>query len=315
LRPVTFPYRGYGIAGTVIFSISMIRGRLIIALAALPIALSQSLSDNAAGQTPVVASAESKNSKCDRAKFRVIVDVGHTVDEPGAISARGVSEYEFNLRLTLQIERKLLDAGFSKTLLLVTGGLAIPGLVQRVATANKLAANLFLSIHHDSVPDAFLENWEFEGKPNHFSDRFKGHSIFVSYENSNRNASVLFGQLLGKELKARGLNYTPHYTEAIMGTRRRALLDADVGVYRFDELYVLRATQIPAVLLEAGSIINRDEELQMNTEERRSLIAGAVLDAVENFCALRGPRISMPLAQGADGPAKQPQPKAPARNE
>ena len=296
-----------------IVSISMIRGRLIIALAASAIALSQSLSDIAAGQTPVVAPPEPKNSKCNRAKFRVIVDVGHTVEEPGAISARGVPEYEFNLRLARQIERKLLDAGFSKTLLLVTGGLAIPGLVQRVAAANKSAANLFLSIHHDSVPDAFLENWEFEGKPNHFSDRFKGHSIFVSYENSNRNASVLFGKLLGKELKARGLKYTPHYTEAIMGNRRRAILDAEVGVYRFDQLYVLRATQMPAVLLEAGSIIHRDEELQMNTEERQSLVAAAVLDAVENFCTLRGPRISMPLAQGANGPAKQPQPKpAPA---
>jgi N-acetylmuramoyl-L-alanine amidase len=290
--------------------------RLGIALAALSIALSQSSSNTAWGQTVVVAPGESKSSKCNRAKFRVLLDVGHTVEDSGAISARGVPEYEFNLRLARQIERKLLDAGFSKTLLLVTGGLAIPGLVQRVAAANKSAASLFLSIHHDSVPDAFLENWEFEGKPYRFSDRFKGHSIFVSYENSNRNASLRFGKLLGKELKARGLKYTPHYTEAIMGNRRRELLDADVGVYRFDQLYVLRATQMPAVLLEAGSIIHRDEELQMNTEERRSLIAAAVLDAVENYCALRSPGIAIPLSQGADGPAKLPAPKsAPAVNQ
>jgi hypothetical protein len=72
---------------------------------------------------------------------------------------------------------------------------------------------------------------------------------------------------------------------------------------------------MPAVLLEAGSIINRDEELQMNTEERRSLIAAAVLDAVENFCALRSPRMATPLAQSADGPAKPPASKpAPAGN-
>jgi N-acetylmuramoyl-L-alanine amidase len=284
--------------------------RLGIALAALSIALSQSLSSFAEGQTAVVAPGESKSSKCNRAKFRVILDVGHTVEEPGAISARGVPEYEFNLHLAQQIERKLFDAGFGKTLLLITGGLAIPGLVQRVAAANKSAANLFLSIHHDSVPDAFLENWEFDGKPYHFSDRYKGHSIFVSYENSNRNASVRFGKLLGKELKVRGLKYTPHYTEAIMGSRRRELLDADVGVYRFDQLYVLRATQMPAVLLEAGSIIHRDEESLMNTEERRSLIAAAVLDAVENYCALRSPRIATPIAQGANSPAKQPAPKS-----
>jgi N-acetylmuramoyl-L-alanine amidase len=58
---------------------------------------------------------------------------------------------------------------------------------------------------------------------------------------------------------------------------------------------------MPAVLLEAGSIINRDEELLLNTEERRSLIAAAVSDAVETFCASRPPRTSAPLAQGAGG--------------
>jgi hypothetical protein len=45
-------------------------------------------------------SAEAGNaSKCDRSRFRVVVDVGHTVQAPGALSARGVPEYHFNLRL------------------------------------------------------------------------------------------------------------------------------------------------------------------------------------------------------------------------
>ena len=38
-------------------------------------------------------------SACNRDAFRVIVDVGHTAEAPGAKSARGVYEYEFNLRL------------------------------------------------------------------------------------------------------------------------------------------------------------------------------------------------------------------------
>jgi N-acetylmuramoyl-L-alanine amidase len=275
--------------------------RIELALAVVSIILSQSISNIAWGQTAGIASGESKTSKCNRANFRVILDVGHSVEEPGAISARGVAEYDFNLRLTKRIERKLVEAGFSKTLSLVTGGPAIPGLVQRVATANKSKAKLFLSIHHDSVPDMLLENWEYEGKQYHFSDRFKGHSIFVSYENGKRNASMLFGKLLGKQLKVRGLKYTPHYTDAIMRNRRRALLDADVGVYRFDKLYVLRAIQMPAVLLEAGLIINRDEELLLNTEERQSLIAAAVLNAVENYCESQSPRIPTPLAQSVGG--------------
>ena len=58
-------------------------------------------------------------SACDRPAFRVVVDVGHTAESPGAISARGVYEYGFNLRLATLIEQKLLHAGFAKTILLV----------------------------------------------------------------------------------------------------------------------------------------------------------------------------------------------------
>lgn len=268
--------------------------RVGIFLAVVLIVFTQDISNFARSQRVESIHAQSKNLKCNRAKFRVILDVGHTSEDPGAMGARGVPEYEFNLNLAKQIEQKLIEAGFVKTVLLITGGKALPGLVQRVATANKSAANLFLSIHHDSVPEAFLENWEFDGKPYHFSDRFTGHSIFISDENINRSASLIFGKLLGNQLKARGLKYTPHYTQAIMGGRRRVLIDADVGIYRFDELYVLRATRMPAVLLEAGSIINRDDELQMRTEERQLLIAASVLDAVETFCALQSPRIRTP---------------------
>lgn len=261
--------------------------RVAVALAVLSAMLSQSISHTAWGQPVGVASGQTKPSKCNRATFRVVLDVGHTAEEPGAISARGDPEYAFNLRLANLIERKLIEAGFRKTLELVTGGPAIPGLVRRAAAANRSKADLLLSIHHDSVPDFLLETWEHEGKQYAFSDRFKGHSIFVSYENGSRAASLLFAKLLGKQLKARGLTYTPHYTDAVMRNRRHVLLDADVGVYRFDKLYVLRAAAMPAVLLEAGSIIHRDEELLMNTEERQSLIAAAALEAVESYCESR----------------------------
>ena len=109
-------------------------------------------------------------AKCDPSKFRVVLDVGHTADSEGAISARNVAEFVFNLRLARRIEENLKADGFPETSLLVTEGKARPSLVQRVADANKLQANLFLSIHHDSVPNKFLEDWEFEGEKRHFSD-------------------------------------------------------------------------------------------------------------------------------------------------
>jgi len=50
----------------------------------------------------------------------------------------------------------------------VTQGKARASLAGVVATANNLPADLFLSIHHDSVPNKFLEDWEFEGKTKPF---------------------------------------------------------------------------------------------------------------------------------------------------
>ena len=236
-------------------------------------------------------------ASCARPDFRVVLDVDHTSKSPGARSARGVDEFDFNLRLAKRIDQALLDAGFAKTVLMVSDGRADRSLYARVTRANELSPNLLLSIHHDSVPDRFLEKWEYNGKTKTFSDRFKGHSIFVSNDNPDPKDSLLFGSMLGEQLKARGMQYTPHYTESFMGRWRRALLDADAGVYRYDTLYVLKNTQMPAVLLEAGSIANRDEELVMASPERQQLISGAVVDAVDSFCVAQSHKPALQIAQ------------------
>ena len=226
-------------------------------------------------------------SVCDPKKFRIVLDVGHTAESEGATSARNVPEFNFNLHLAQRIEQKLKADGFTETRLLVTEGKAKPSLFKRVAAANNLNADLFLSIHHDSVPNTLLEDWEFEGKKSHFSDRFSGYSVFVSRENPDFKTSLAFAELLAKEMKAQGLQYAQQYSQAVMGHYQHPLLNKETGVYSYDQLVVLRTTQMPAVLLEAGSIINRDEELKMDSDEYRDIVSGAVVAAAEKFCHLR----------------------------
>ncbi|HEY7972689.1 MAG TPA: N-acetylmuramoyl-L-alanine amidase, partial [Xanthobacteraceae bacterium] len=149
------------------------------------------------------------HASCDRGQFRIVVDVGHTAASPGAVSARGVNEYDFNKRLATRVAHKLRDMGFGRTILLVTDGPSRRGLASRVARANESRADLFLSIHHDSVPDRMEQTWEFEGKKQHYNDQYPGHSIFVSLDNPNYPSSLLFATIVGKELKARGMQYTP----------------------------------------------------------------------------------------------------------
>jgi len=177
--------------------------------------LLSALSLGIAGAEPAASPAKADAASCVRPDFRIVLDVGHTAKSPGAKSARGADEFDFNLRLAKQIDQALLEAGFAKTVLMVTDGRANQSLYARVARANDLSANLLLSIHHDSVPDKFLEKWDYNGKRKTFSDRFKGHSIFVSDDNIDPKDSLLFGSILGQQLKARGLQYTPHYTESL----------------------------------------------------------------------------------------------------
>ena len=56
---------------------------------------------------PLAPSPAAAPSSCNRASFRTVIDVGHTLESPGALSARGVPEYEFNLKLAKAIEQKL----------------------------------------------------------------------------------------------------------------------------------------------------------------------------------------------------------------
>jgi N-acetylmuramoyl-L-alanine amidase len=245
----------------------------------------------ASGPRAVSAEEHAKNqaaaATCAPSAFRVVVDVGHTLEVPGAMSARNVPEYAFNLQLAREVKQALVDAGFEQTDLLITAAAPWRGLVERAARANALHANLFISIHHDSVPDKLKHIWEYAGQKNEYNDDYPGYALFISNDNADPAGSLFFGSLLGHELQARGLKYTPHYTDPVMGHRRRILVDAEAGVYRYDQLIVLRQTRMPALLVEAGSIVNRDEELELAKPERRALTSAAIAAAVAEFCAAR----------------------------
>jgi N-acetylmuramoyl-L-alanine amidase len=239
---------------------------------------------------PTRAAAEPRTERkvvaCKPEHFKVALDVGHTVENQGATSARGVKEYVFNLRLAKDMEKALKDAGFSQTHLFITSGATKAQLFKRVARANTLGVDLFVSIHHNDVQERYKAKWEHAGESRAYSDQFSGHSLFVSRENPRFADSLAFGRLLGIALKEQGLIYTGHHLEDVPGERRQ-LLDPDAGVFRYDKLVVLMHTKVPAVLVEAGIIVNRVEELLLETPEHRARIAQANLSAVSRFCATK----------------------------
>ncbi len=220
---------------------------------------------------------------CRADDFAVVIDVGHHPAAPGAISARGVPELEFNQALATAVLRALQGAGFAQARLLDAAG-ALPKLPARVERLRQLAPPLVLSLHHDSVQPHYLETWTWQGETRRYSDRFRGYSLFVSRRNGDFARSLTAALAIGAALRQAGFVPTLHHAEDIDG-ERRPLLDADRGVYAGDGLAILAHDAAPAVLIEAGVIVHREEELLVATDSFRRRFAEAVTRGVQVYCA------------------------------
>jgi len=219
---------------------------------------------------------------CDKKKDCVIaIDAGHSRKRPGAVSARGVGEFHFNRNLAELLSRELVQHGFSQAFLINEKNRNI-SLTDRTMTANKRKADLFISIHHDSVQPRYLSSWTYKGKRQRHCDLFQGYSIFCSEKNGKPEESLAFAHLLGEELLGNGFRPTLHHAEKTEG-ENRDLLDRKKGIYRFDDLIVLKKTDMPAVLLECGIILNREEEILLSNAAYQKKLVLSVIRAVEKF--------------------------------
>jgi N-acetylmuramoyl-L-alanine amidase len=218
------------------------------------------------------------------AACRVAIDIGHAreASNAGATSARGVLEWHFNAALAEHVDRAMAARDIPR-LVLNRGG-APMALHERPRLAAEAGATLFVSLHHDSVQPHYLSSWEVDGQTLHYSDRFTGYSLFVSARNPALDESRRVAERAADGLLAGGLTPTLHHAEPIAG-ENRPLLDARRGVYQFDGLAVLRLATMPAVLVEAGIIVNRDEELRLATDTHRALVADALAAAAADHCA------------------------------
>jgi N-acetylmuramoyl-L-alanine amidase len=217
-----------------------------------------------------------------RGAVKVIIDVGHTPTDTGQISARGVPEFEFNTRLAQQVMDELKSAGFQSARMIRSEKNGHSGLELRAQRANDIDADIFISVHHNGVKDDMLIPWQYQGQKHYYLDKFKGYAILISKKNSRYDES-LADDLIGSRLE-----FTTHHdekTNTAMYGRVGPMVDRARGIYAFDNLVVLHETEMPALILEAGMIVNRNEEVILSSPARRATIAKAVVDALKKFCA------------------------------
>jgi N-acetylmuramoyl-L-alanine amidase len=210
----------------------------------------------------------------------IAIDTGHTPKRYGCTSARGVPEFLYNQRIAIELLMALQDEKIDS--FMINENSSEIGLLERTKEAKDRGATLFISIHHDSVQSKFLSTWEFNGRDLKYSDNFKGYSMFISLKNKYAKESKRFANTLGKKLLKSGFTPTLHHTQKIKGEYRE-LIDKEKGIYRFDGLAVLRTATIPAILLECGVIVNRDNETLINTKAYRSTLVKAIVDSIKKL--------------------------------
>jgi N-acetylmuramoyl-L-alanine amidase len=221
-------------------------------------------------------------AQCDPATLRVVIDVGHTNVSPGARSASGRPEHDFNVALADVVESSLRSAGFASVFRVAPSG--PENLAGRARAINALNPDLVLSIHHDSVQPGYLQRTHAEGREQRYSDEFRGWSLFVSMANGRASDSRRLAQDVADQLLATGLPFSRHHAERIPG-ESRTFIDASRGIYRYDGLAVLKLASAPAVLLEAGIIVNRAEEAALASGARQAATARAAAAGVSRFCS------------------------------
>ena len=195
------------------------------------------------------------------------MDVGHYHGEPGVISASGIPEFEFNLKLALQTKKELQDRGLSVRMIGDKGNMVFLNHRTRAAAG----ADLFVSIHHDSMRESVIGTKR---------DELAGFSLFISRKNPEVGKSLACASAIGAEMRAAGFTPSRYHADPVIG-ENRPFADELNGVHFYDNLGVGKTASMPSVLVEAGVIINRDEEARMNDPAVRNGIAEAITRGVK----------------------------------
>ncbi|MNC09157.1 N-acetylmuramoyl-L-alanine amidase LytC precursor [compost metagenome] len=179
----------------------------------------------------------------------VVLDAGHGGKQSGAVSLTGKLEKDINLAIVNKVGALLIQDGRVDVVFTRTDDTTL-GLQDRVNIAEAAKANLFISVHGNSLPEAY---------PNR--DKINGSETYYS-----RTESLPLAQIMHKHLVA--------------GTSFK-----DNGI-RTKSLHVTRETSMPAVLLEVGYMSSAANESAMLSEQLQDNLAREIVAGIYEYLGL-----------------------------
>lgn len=217
----------------------------------------------------------------------VMLDPGHGGKDPGAIGVSGTYEKHISLAAAHELQRQLASGGRYRVELTRTRDVFVK-LEERVARAQGRGAALFVSMHADALHDPGVRGASVYTLANTASDvqsaalamrensadRFGG----PSFQDTPPDVARILSSLVRQETRA-GSSRLAH---SMVGS-----LDRDVPLLvnpsRHAGFMVLKAADIPSVLVEMGFMSNARDEAELRKPSHRARVAGAMARAVDAY--------------------------------
>ncbi len=230
--------------------------------------------------------------RAPNAKPVIVLDPGHGGIDPGTSSADGVTEKTVVLAFAKTLKAKLEATGRYDVYLTREDDTFLP-LRERVEFAQKKGANLFLSIHADYFPQApekatgatvytlseeasDNEAKELATKEN-FSDALAG--VALPSDSDEVVANILI-DLAQRETQNRSTVFARSIVGELAGNLHTKKM-------RSAGFRVLKAPDVPSVLLELGFLSNPDDEKHLVSDDWRDRMSNSLAEAIDGYFAKR----------------------------
>jgi N-acetylmuramoyl-L-alanine amidase len=214
---------------------------------------------------------------------KIVIDPGHGGKDPGAIGPNGLQEKDLTLAIGKQLAKRLKLEGFT-VYLTRESDVFIP-LEERTAFANKKKADLFVSIHLNSLGDQSAA-----GVETYFLNLTTDSSAIevAARENSTTSKSISDLQLIINDLMLNSkINESCRFANCIHKCIMSQLVNnnyqgKDYGVKQAP-FYVLLGARMPSILIELGFLTNSIDSTLLQSEEHQSTLIDGIAKGINKY--------------------------------
>jgi N-acetylmuramoyl-L-alanine amidase len=234
-----------------------------------------------------VASEQAEQPPPRPGKQVVVIDAGHGGIDSGAVGKDGVLEKDITLRFALELARQLRLGGELEPVLTRSSDDFL-SLSARVEAAHRNHAVFFVSIHADRVPEDYVRGATVYTLSDDASD-----ALAAAFADRENRADILAGlaiedqpdevaDILFDLARRETRNLSVRFAKELVGDMR-PVMPLNSNPWRRASFMVLKAPEVPSVLLELGYLSNAEDEALFASPEWPKREAQAIARAIENF--------------------------------